>query len=115
MNNKGFTLIELLCTISIMGLIATMACANLNTIFKTKEQISLDNKNNILEEAACTYLELEANKDLKTKCLNIGCKISSKTLISNNLIDSNMFPDEIFINVKKEKNEKKCFIEKGSN
>ena len=110
MNNKGFTLIELLCTITIMSLIATMACANLTTIFKTKEKINEESKTSLITEAACTYIELAKNETLKANCLQNSCQISSNTLISEGLIDPNIINKEIFITIKKENNEKKCFI-----
>ena len=112
MNNKGFTLIELLCTITIMSIIATMACVNLVNIFDTKEKITNANKEEIITEAACTYLELQENKDLKAKCLSNGCQISSTTLINAHLLDNNMISKEVIIDVKMVNQEKKCTIEK---
>ncbi len=112
MNNKGFTLIEVLCTITIMGIIATIACLNFVNIFDNKEKITNTSKESIITTAACTYIELEENKDLKNTCLERGCKISSNTLISEGLIDSNITNKEVFITIKNVNNTKQCYLEK---
>lgn len=109
-NKKGFTLVELLSTITIMGIIATMATINISTSYKNKNKIAENNKNEIIENAACVYLELKENKNLKMNCKQNGCSLSTTTLIKKGLLDEEDVDKEKIINIYYEKNEKKCKI-----
>lgn len=110
MNRQGFTLIEMLSTITIMTLIATVASINMIKIFDSKETLSKESKVEIIEEAACVYIELDENKNLKENCLNEGCEITTDTLIKSGLLDEYDVDKSIIINIYKENNEKKCVI-----
>ena len=110
MDKKGFTLIELLSTITIMTVIATMVCINITKIFDNKDVEEQKNKDGIITSAACVYIELEKNNDLKEKCLSIGCDISSKDLIEEGILDKEDVNNSIIIHISKENNEKKCTI-----
>lgn len=110
MNKKGFTLIELLASITIMALIATIASINFVKIFDNERIIADNNKDTIITEAACVYIELEKNKDLKNTCLKNGCEISSDTLIKSGLLKEDDVSNSKVIHIYKENNEKKCII-----
>ncbi len=110
MNKKGFTLIELLSSIAIMGLIATIASINIVKIFDNKKTLSENNKNNIIETAACVYIELKENADLKETCLASHCEITTDTLIKEGLLDNEEVNEEKIIEIYKENNEKVCKI-----
>ena len=110
MNKKGFTLIELLCTIAIMGIIATIASINLVKIYQNKNNEKVQIQNNIIETAACIYIELQENTSLKDNCLTNGCDISTDTLITNGLIDEKDVDNPKIIHIFKENNTKQCKI-----
>lgn len=110
MNKKGFTLIELLASITIMALIATIASINFVKIFDNERIIADNNKDTIITEAACVYIELEKNKDLKNTCLKNGCEISSDTLVKSGLLKEDDVSNSKVIHIYKENNEKKCII-----
>ena len=108
MNRKGFTLIELLSAITIMGLIATITSINVMKILDNKKEINESNKDKLIEEAACIYIELDSNKELKNKCLTDGCNIGSDILINEGLLDKDM--NNRYVHIYKENNEKICKI-----
>ena len=110
MNKKGFTLIELLSSITIMTLIATIASINVVKIFDNKKEEAKSNENSIITTAACVYIEMEKNKDLKQKCLTYGCDIDTDTLINEGFLNENDVNKKTVINVRKVNNEKKCTI-----
>ncbi len=110
MNKKGFTLIELLSTITIMGLIATITTANLMKFMDNKNSIEEQNINSVISEAACVYLELNENKDLKATCLQNGCTITTDTLIQSGLINAIDVDNPKVINIYEENHEKKCIV-----
>lgn len=110
MNKKGFTLIELLSTITIMTVIATMVCINVVKIFDNKDKEEQKSKENIITNAACIYIELSKNNDLKEKCLSIGCDISSNDLIKEGILNEEDVDNFKIIHIEKENNEKKCTI-----
>ena len=64
MDKKGFTLIELLSTITIMTVIATMVCINIDKIFDNNKQ-DQETNNKLISDAACVYIELNKNTALK--------------------------------------------------
>lgn len=110
MNKKGFTLIELLCTITIMGVIATMASVNIIGIFEEKEEASEISKNDIITEAACLYIELDENKSLKENCKKNSCNITTEELIKRGLLKESDVSESQVINIIYQNNEKICQI-----
>ena len=110
MNKKGFTLVEILSSITIMALIATIASFNFVKIFDNEKEIGENNKDNIITTAACIYIELEENKNLKNTCLTNGCEITTDTLIKSGLLKDDDVNNTKVINIYKENNEKKCVI-----
>lgn len=110
LNNKGFTLIEILATIAIMAIIATMTTINMAKIFKDKNKITTDNKNSVIENAACVYVELKENKNLKNECKKVGCNIKAEILIKIGLLNETDVDKDQNINIYYEKNEKQCKI-----
>ena len=108
MNKNGFTLIELLATITIIGIVVTMVSINISKAFEVPD----DNQEikNILEEAACVYIELNENKDLKEKCITSSCIIKSADLIKAKLIYSDDIKDDEKIEIKWIDNKKVCTL-----
>ena len=112
MNKKGFTLIELLSTITIMTLIATIISINVIKIFDTKEKETKASEESIITSAACVYIELNKNEQLKNICLTSGCDITTDILIEEGLINEADVSNKRVIHITKENNEKKCTIRK---
>lgn len=110
MNKKGFTLIELLTVITIIALIATIASINIVSIFEKKEENNTNTRQNIITTAACLYIELNGNENLKNTCLKDGCEISTNTLINAGILKSDDVDNDIIINIYSENNEKRCII-----
>ncbi len=110
MNKKGFTLIELLSSITLMTIIATIASINLIKILDEKEKISTKNTESIITTAACLYIELDKNADLKEECLTNGCTITTDILIKEGLLNSEDVNKTEVINISKENNTKICKI-----
>ena len=108
MNKKGFTLVELLATITIIGIVVTMVSINISKAF----EVPSDNQEikSILEEAACVYVELDENKDLKEKCLSTSCLITSSDLIKAKLIYPEDVKKEEVIEVKLIDKKKVCTL-----
>lgn len=110
MNKLGFTLIEVLATITIMAIIATMVVINIPDMLRNSYAKSENNNNKLIEEAACIYIELNKNKDLKENCLNNGCDISVDDLIKEGLINDDIVGNSNFIHIEKYNKEKKCKV-----
>ncbi len=111
MNKKGFTLIELLSTIAIMGLIATMTSVNIIEMLDDKKAKNEQNKNSIISTAACVYLELDENKELKEQCLTpAGCDLTTDPLVAKGLINEEDVDNPKVIHIYKENNTKKCIV-----
>ena len=110
MDKKGFTLIELLSTITIMTVIATMVCINISKIFDNNESEREKSNEEIITNAACVYIELNKNEELKQKCLSKGCDITTSTLISEGLLDNESVNNSKIIHIEMINNEKKCTI-----
>ncbi len=110
MNKKGFTLIEVLSSIALIGMIATIASINIVKIFDNKNNESKKNNENIITTAACVYIELEANKNLKEECLNTSCEITTNDLINAGLLNEEDIEKTETIKIYSDNNEKKCII-----
>jgi len=110
MDKKGYTLIELLSSITIITLIATIASINIIKIFDDKEASARESEENIITSAACVYIELNKNEQLKNTCLTNGCDIDTDTLIKEGLLKEGDVSNKRVIHISREKNEKKCVI-----
>ena len=110
MNKKGFTLVELLSSITILGLIATITSINIVKIFDNKKEFQDNTKDSIITTAACVYIELDENKDLKEKCLSTGCEINTDTLIKSGLLNKEDVDNPKVINISKKNNVKTCTL-----
>lgn len=110
MNRKGFTLIEVLATLTIVGVIAALASINIIKLFDIKEKVESDDREKVITEAACLYIELEKNQELKEVCLLKGCEVKAQELIDNELINEEDVDKNTVINIYKEDNQKKCVI-----
>lgn len=109
-NKKGFTLVELLSTITIMTLVVTIASINIVKIFDNKKEEEEQTTKEVIEEAACVYIELDKNKVLKESCLTNGCFINTNTLIQEGLLNEKDVDKQKVIHIRKENNEKKCIV-----
>ena len=110
MNKHGFTLIEILVSITLMALIATAASVNLINVLNAKNKTNEGNKDKIITTAACLYIELAKNEELKEQCLTTGCSISTTTLINEGLLNDEDVDKTKVINISKENNTKICKI-----
>lgn len=86
---NGFTLIELLATISLMVLAGVVIVNNLSSLFSRQEDNNVEAFETLLEDAACTYIELSdpTIKEKKAECKESGCTILTSDLILNGLLE----------------------------
>lgn len=110
MNKKGYTLIELLTTITLLGLIATMASINTIKLFDEKKEQEEKNQEEIITSAAYVYIELSENKKFKEECLKNSCTINTNTLIEKGLLDEKNVSKNQVIHIYLDQKVKKCII-----
>ena len=79
-------------------------------IFEEKKKMQEETQNSLMTTAACLYIELEDNIDLKNTCLKNGCTINTNTLINAGLLNEEDVPKNKNITIKKENNVKTCTI-----
>lgn len=85
---KGFTLIEIIITIGLIALIGTVIVSNLSATYTKNQDEQYENFKKTLENAACTYIDLNMNKTLKKNCQNSGsCSVTVGSLLSEGLIE----------------------------
>lgn len=91
-NQKGFTLIELIATIALMVLMGLIIVNNLNSLFSSREEADLADFKVLLENAACTYIDLSDPqiKQKKQTCKVSGCTVTTNVLIQNSLLDEEL-------------------------
>ncbi|MCI8467573.1 MAG: type II secretion system protein [Bacilli bacterium] len=91
-NQKGFTLIELIATIALMVLMGLIIVNNLNSLFSSREEEDLADFKELLENAACTYIDLSDPqiKQKKQTCKVSGCTVTTNVLIQNSLLDEEL-------------------------
>ena len=92
MKKNGFTLIELIATIGLMVLMGFIVVNNLSSIFSQREDEDIADFKQMLEDAACTYIELSdpSIKQKKETCKKSGCNVSTNVLISNGLLGEDL-------------------------
>ena len=83
MNNKGLTLMELLATLLVLAIIATIVFTNVTGIIKNKRNESNEYQENIIKEAAESYVADSIN-DAEEVC---GKSISISNLIQDGYLD----------------------------
>ena len=83
MNNKGLTLIELLATLLVLAIVATIVSTNITGIIKEKREKTNEYQENIIKEAAESYVADSINDG------NDVCKtsISISKLIQDGYLD----------------------------
>ena len=85
---KGFTLIEIIITIGLIAIIGTVIVSNLSVSYTNQQEEQYENFKNTLEKAACTYIDLNMNANLKRTCQNNGsCTIAVQDLLEEGLIE----------------------------
>ena len=70
MNEKGFTMIELLVVISLIALMSILVIINMTGILGEQNNTSLNNIKTKIETAACTYIDMQENHDLRDQYKN---------------------------------------------
>ena len=87
MNNKGFTMIELLIIIGLLGIVSIMMAINMSGILGSEKEDEYENFKQAIESAACTYIDKQANVDLRNQFKNSGggnvyefCRFGRKTV-----------------------------------
>ena len=83
MNNKGLTLIELLATLLVLAIVATIVSTNITGIIKEKREKTNAYQENIIPEAAESYVADSIN-DGNDVC---ETSISVSTLIQDGYLD----------------------------
>lgn len=89
---NGFTLIELIATIALMVLMGAIIVNNLNSLFSSREEEDVSDFKELLESAACTYIDLSDPqiKQKKESCKTSGCTVTTSILITNSLLDEDL-------------------------
>ncbi|MCI8394555.1 MAG: type II secretion system protein [Bacilli bacterium] len=91
-NKNGFTLIELIATIGLMVLMGIVITNNLSSLFSQQEDDEIESFQEVLESAACTYIDLSDPqiKQKKATCKTNGCSVTASILITNGLLDEDL-------------------------
>ncbi len=89
---NGFTLIELIATVALMVLMGLIIANNLNSLFSNREDEDVNDFKELLENAACTYIDLSDPqiKQKKEVCKASGCTVTTSVLITNSLLDEEL-------------------------
>lgn len=100
MNKKGFTLVEMLVVVGLIAILSTVVGVNVVGMLndqRTNEQNAFKKK---IEDAACIYADLSANK---SRCTS-GCNLTIGDLISSGLIAEDLMDSKNGVIVGSEKN-----------
>ena len=90
---KGFTLIELIITIGFIAIVGTIVVANMGNTLYEQQSGFFDLFKSVIENAACTYIELKAFQetygvDRKSVCKTaVGCKVIVDDLLNAGLLE----------------------------
>ena len=131
---NGFTLIELIAAMALLAILSTVVLVNMVGIKHNQEEAQSVRFENDIEEAACTYIDMSTNSELRQRCKSDSsrneCKIKLDTLISDSvaLIEPDLFDpltnkkaieekDDIYVQIKWENKsgykEKKCEMKRN--
>lgn len=89
MNRKGFSLIELLAAIVILTLISTIIVISFDKVFEKNDEKKYQAFKGEVESAACVYIDLNKNKELRDSCYK-NCTIKASDLIEAGLINEEL-------------------------
>ena len=85
---KGFTLIEIIITIGLIAIIGTVIVSNLSVSYTKQQEKQYENFKDTLEKAACTFIDLNMNANLKKTCQSNGnCTVTVQNLLKEGLIE----------------------------
>ena len=89
MKKNGFTLIELIATMVLLAVLATILLVNMAGIKSNEEDAQIKRFKADVEEAACTYIDMSINSDLRESCKNNSnqskCQITLRKLIGDDV------------------------------
>ncbi len=84
---KGFTLIELIVVIGLVAILGLVITSNLTGAFSNQQDEQYTFFKETLEDAACTFIDLEVAASKKTSCRSNGsCTVNLQTLLEQGLI-----------------------------
>ncbi len=85
---KGFTLIELIITIGLIAIIGVVLVSNMSAVFTNQQDVQYENFKKTIENAACTYIDLDIGASLRDTCLRNGsCYVRVSALLSAGYIE----------------------------
>ena len=85
---KGFTLVEIIITIGLIAIIGTVIVTNMSGTLNAQKEERYENFKKVLEDAACTYIDLNKNSSLKNTCkLSGSCTVLVSALLNEGLIE----------------------------
>lgn len=91
MNKKAFTLIEMIAAVIIISILAIIVVVTVNNVMTKSEDKKYKEFKRELEQAACTYIDLNVNKAFKDTCYSSGvCTITSGMLIKDGVISEKL-------------------------
>lgn len=84
---KGFTLIELIITIGLLAVIGTVIATNMTGTLSKRQEEQYEEFKTTLNNAACTYIDLNNQSELKQTCLsNKSCSVALQNLLTSGLV-----------------------------
>lgn len=89
-NNKGFTLVELIAIITLLAVLSVTILVNMVGIKGNEDNKNVDRFQKKVEEAACSYIDMIDNTQMRNNCKDSGCSVNLSVLYQDNiaLIDS---------------------------
>ncbi len=88
MKKNGFTLTELLITLSLIVVIGLIIANNIVALTNRQSDTEYKDFKNSIEKAACVYAGLDK---MKTECGSTNCIVTVGSLISEGLLDDNLY------------------------
>ena len=88
---KGFTLVELIITIGLISILGLVIVMNMGNTLSEEQETQYNQFKKTIEEAACTYIELNAAKtdmgaNIITTCRNSGCNVPIENILKAGLL-----------------------------
>ena len=91
MNKKAFTLMELVAAVIIITIITITVTISMKNAYRKSEDKKYAEFKRELEQAACTYIDLTENRDVKASCFSSGvCNVTVKKLVLSGLIGEDL-------------------------
>ena len=85
MKKNGYTLVELILTIGLLATASTIILVNMVGIKDNQEKQNSKKFEEAVSSAACAYIDMLGQTELRKSCKSSGCNIQLSTLISDSV------------------------------